>query len=682
MVPRRQILIVLAAALLWRLLIWWQPLHMAANDEVEYLTVARDLLAGRGWRFYEQYHWLRAPLYPLFLAGSLALFGGDPWLAALPNILLSTLNVWLIYRISIALDDDAPAWRHLAAAWTAALLQTFATFATLWMLETLFTACFSAGMLLLLEWRRRGRDLRWAAAAGFCFGLALLTRSAPLYALLPISLWIAWQARSTPTLRVLLQPRTWLPALLVPLIALTLVVPWTLRNCRAYSACILIETGLSYNLWAFSEPREDMATIFRELEQIADPAERADYATARGIARLQEDPAILLRKILPNWQAVWRIKAIQDRFIMADYRSDPPPALFLSALILDDLLLLIIVPAGVAALTAAVLRGRPAAWLLGVWFAYVIAVTLVTHGEGRYRHFFLFALIPYAWRLLPGLRLPQRLQPPQLTALLAAAVVSGTMLAAYHWEYARAGALRSLAQSAADALSPFNPAAAAVAARAADQADPSPDTAIAAGDAALRLADSTAAEQWYRSAVARGYAYPPPHVRLALLLLAQGRTEEARTALQPTYVSDAAIIAEAWLRRSDRPTDVDVGAGLDAGLIRGVYAAEPLGGTTARWSDGTARLRLPPQGGRLSVRVAALRSDIAQLDLTLCTAAGCTVTPLPAGVWRTLSVFVPPAADAASAELELRSPTFAAPDGRTLGVAIDWYTVSIPAVNQ
>src|SRR5215208_2080446 len=69
--------LILLLALGLRLLLWSQPLHQLANDEVEYVTVARDLLAGRGWQFYEHYHWLRAPLYPLFLAGSLWL-GGDP----------------------------------------------------------------------------------------------------------------------------------------------------------------------------------------------------------------------------------------------------------------------------------------------------------------------------------------------------------------------------------------------------------------------------------------------------------------------------------------------------------------------------------------------------------------------------------------------------------------------------
>ncbi|NCC33947.1 MAG: hypothetical protein EOM24_18315, partial [Chloroflexia bacterium] len=89
--------LILLVALIWRLILWAQPLHLPANDEVEYLTVVRDLLGGRGWVFYESWPWLRAPLYPLFLAGSLWLADGDVHLAALPNLGLSVAVVWLIY---------------------------------------------------------------------------------------------------------------------------------------------------------------------------------------------------------------------------------------------------------------------------------------------------------------------------------------------------------------------------------------------------------------------------------------------------------------------------------------------------------------------------------------------------------------------------------------------------------
>src|SRR5215212_11124186 len=135
------ILLILLLALALRLLLWSQPLHQLANDEVEYVAVARDLLAGRGWQFYDHYHWLRAPLYPLFLAGSLWLAGGDPspglqsislglarslHLAALPNIALSVATIYLSYRLTLALFGRRTQAALLAALFSA-VLWTFAT---------------------------------------------------------------------------------------------------------------------------------------------------------------------------------------------------------------------------------------------------------------------------------------------------------------------------------------------------------------------------------------------------------------------------------------------------------------------------------------------------------------------------------------------------------------------------
>lgn len=130
---RLLLFLILALALGLRLLLWIQPLHEPANDEVEYITVARDLLEGRGWSFYDRYHWLRAPLYPLFLAASWGLAGDDGWpraaralhLAALPNIALSVLSVYLAYALAARLVNRQAA---LLAALLTAVLWTNATF--------------------------------------------------------------------------------------------------------------------------------------------------------------------------------------------------------------------------------------------------------------------------------------------------------------------------------------------------------------------------------------------------------------------------------------------------------------------------------------------------------------------------------------------------------------------------
>ncbi|KPV50264.1 hypothetical protein SE17_27980, partial [Kouleothrix aurantiaca] len=448
-VPERDgvLLLALLLALALRLLLWSGPLHQPANDETEYIAVARDLLAGRGWQFYDHYHWLRAPLYPLWLAGSLWLAGDDLHRAALPNILLSTATVWLNYRLALALLGRRAA---RAAALLTAVLWTLVTFASLYMGETLFTFCFTAGLLCLVPGAddqrpttdpstgsgqapstRSGQAQRqlatgdWRmmtgriALAGLFFGLATLTRSALMLFLPVVALWLLVQM-TTDDRRPTTDDRRfswsavsgrWSGALVFLLAAALTIAPWTVRNYIAYGRFIAVETGLSYNLWAFNEPRESGNTIFRALENIPNPAERSDYATAKGLARLREDPAILLRKLWPNWVALWRVKPIEDRFLQENYYGDVPLPLFATALALDDALYFVIALAGIAGMGWYWARAARSGWrgllasqaaLHAGWLLYTAATIMLTHGEGRYRHFLFPVLMPYAAWLLVG----------------------------------------------------------------------------------------------------------------------------------------------------------------------------------------------------------------------------------------------------------------------------------------
>ncbi|MBK9941793.1 MAG: glycosyltransferase family 39 protein [Kouleothrix sp.] len=715
----------LLLALGLRLLLWSAPLHQPANDEIEYIAVARDLLAGRGWQFYEHYHWLRAPLYPLFLAGSLWLAGGDPasaealHRAALPNILLSVANVYLGYHLARAL---AGARAASIAGLIGAALWTLATFASLYMAETLFTFLFTAALLCLV---RRPLRLGTIALGGVLFGLATLTRSVPLLFLPLAALWLLAHEPSGRSQRPpgASASRFWAhgsrfyPALLFVLAATLTIAPWTLRNYAAYGRLIPVETGLSYNLWAFNEPREDAGTIFRTLENIGNPAERADYASAKGLARLREDPAILVRKLWPNWVYTWRVKPIEDRFLQENYYSDVPLALFGAALLFDDALYLVIALAGIAGLVlwdqARTLRqewrterrGQRGAWrfvlgsrlaeprwLMIGWVLYCLATMMLTHGEARYRHFLFPALVPYAaWALArmgrhegTETRRPREAtrvawSPGRLVACAVGALVGGTVLAYYPWGWATQNLARGwYAQRAALAWALGDQAGALRLDAHALDVSATLDGWLRLGDHARASGDTAQALAAYKSARALGPGYTPMVARLGDLLRATGDDAGARAAFGTGYVDLQQLTDWSWRELQPPPRDkLAIGDGLDFGYIGGVYPAERLQGTQARWTNGrgVVRFGVEPgatagtQRGLVRLRLAAPWPGGTGTAAQVCAGGECQPLQLGPG-WQIY--LVPLAIDrSAAAQVEIRSDTFSAPDGRRLGVVVD-----------
>ncbi len=772
---RNPILLILLLALAIRLALWAQPPHEPANDETEYVTVAYDLLEGRGWQFYTHYHWLRAPFYPLFLAGSLWLTNGDLHLAALPNVLLSVATVYLIYALTRELlptQRKPYCYAPLIAALLTALLFTLNTFASLYMGETLFTFLFSFAMLLLVRWHHQAAGkMHWQilVLAGVLYGLATLTRSVSLAFLPVVLVWITFAKYKTPNMgegepKNPLPPSVgrgagdggiserqreptrgwgllgWLPSLLPALLfagcMLLTIAPWTIRNCQAYGHCILVETGLSYNLWAFSEPREDMGEIFRVLENIPNPAVRAEEATQRGLERLREDPAILLRKLYPNWVALWRVKPIQDRFLLPNYYTDPPPLVFLSALLFDDALYVVVLVAGVVGGYRALLQSqtRRTTLLLALWLLYIVATTMLTHGEGRYRHFVFPVLLPYTALLLvsvwdrlvisneiapappapspiPGRGgaaasdpLPPSVgrgargggiserqgrgiakQYPLVTAHIAMVVLCvglvQTVWRFYPWEWAIGGAERSIHRLAGDvALAMGNEDAAETAYLRAYHAQKTADGRIILGNLYRHQGRMDEALAAYESAWDRRRRYMAANASVGDMLRLLGREDEARDAFEGYFVAEQQVTDWSWANLSPPPTAViDVGKGLDFGYVGGVYNAEMQQEATVRWTNGRGMVRVAGGGDEpsslahnpLLVRLRLAAPHPVREQVPVQVCCEGVCQPVVARrTWRLVSLLIPAGKDAAC-DVELHSPTFVGADGREVGVLLD-----------
>src|SRR3954470_3893963 len=95
------LVIVLLLALALRLLLWGRiPRTGLVSDEGEYLSAANWLAQGRSFSWYQNYLWTRAPIYPLFVAAHLRLFGDTLTPIYITQTILSLLNVALVYLLA------------------------------------------------------------------------------------------------------------------------------------------------------------------------------------------------------------------------------------------------------------------------------------------------------------------------------------------------------------------------------------------------------------------------------------------------------------------------------------------------------------------------------------------------------------------------------------------------------
>jgi 4-amino-4-deoxy-L-arabinose transferase-like glycosyltransferase len=287
-----------------RMLLWGRiPRTGLISDEGEYLSAASWLAHGHGFDWYQSYLWTRAPIYPLFLATHLRLFGDSLAPIYITQTLLSLINVVLVYVLARHVTDQRPTpdlsavegtndqrpttneITRLSIPGLAALLMAlyfpFALYAQTLLSETLFITLLLGGFLALARWAddQRPTTIRpdghresalqvWVAVAGVLLGLATLTRSITLLFLPIVVLWIFVRPATTKYATRDAQPTTrdrLVAALVFLVCAGAIVLPWTLYNSRAYGGPVPVDTSGAFNLLlggrtAYDGDRDDAAT--------------------------------------------------------------------------------------------------------------------------------------------------------------------------------------------------------------------------------------------------------------------------------------------------------------------------------------------------------------------------------------------------------------------------------------
>ena len=567
-------------------------------DEREYFSAAHTFAEGRGFAFYNDFIWVRPPLYVLFL-GFLFEVGGDyRYLGVLlVQALVSAVSLVPFGLLAVEVRGRS------AARWTLGLgaaYLPFTLFAGLLVSETLFLFFIAFGLLAL--WKERQALVRdrvrkgylWLVSAGLLLGCATLTRSTALVFVFVAALWLLFSL-----------PRTWTllrklaaPALLV-LVGLTTLLPWTVRNYAAYHRFIPVDTTGAYNLWLASLGVRDEARMQGELRRIEDQGERQDYAFARAWETISTDPARFVGKGLKEALDLWKPLLSAEENAVQGYPSGRVPAWHLALLLVfDNLLYVAILLLAVCGLALSK-PPTPLKWLTGSWVVLWVVTSFVFFAVTRFRMPVVAALLPWAG---VGITILPRLRDWRVTTLFmrissaAAAIaivlvvclnvpLSDTLAGMDAWQRQapyREGERRLGEDRLAEAIESYRRADINVA-----------DTRYGLAAALLQQGSPGEAMAVLKPAEPEG-RYEPPILRGQAARM-QGNLDSARSFFNARVVQVAGDEALRWAWDHLRPDDVqslEVGSGLDVGYVRGFHGPErDTAGRSFRWSTDRAEVR-------------------------------------------------------------------------------------------
>lgn len=245
--------------------------------------------------------WCHYPVgYSAFLGLVYRLFGDGPSVAPIANAITGALLVVVVHRL--ARHATTPA-RARVAALLAALSPGLIVYSALLMTEPLAALGLVAAPWLLARELSQGaahdgprpgskrRPLRGAVLAGVALGLTTLVRPQTLLCAPALALLAAARPgrEARPAWR-----RGAAAAAVATAVALAVVAPWTLRNCRVMDGCALVSTNGGWNLAIGAFPR---ATGRFETLRAGDgcPVARGQVAQdrcwmAEGLGWIRKDP--------------------------------------------------------------------------------------------------------------------------------------------------------------------------------------------------------------------------------------------------------------------------------------------------------------------------------------------------------------------------------------------------------
>lgn len=278
-------------------------------DQVEYLEIARNILAGRGMGFYDpvleqQVYAYRMPGYPLFIA----VCGADIRVVRVVQAILDAslaLGAFLLLQkcCKSTQANVHKSWQAIAASCLVSLNPYLIFFSSTILSETLFTVLLVWGMVLILQ----DRTWRFAAGVGLLIG-SVYVRPGAIGLPVLLVLWAQF-LRNPSDPRLFRKIITGLAMIMLMVVSL---FPWALRNRfhPGVGAWVFTTTNTGITLYDGLNPLADGSSNqagFRNRPELKSMTEvqRSDYLKSLAIQYAKKNPVrtmqLAWRKILRTW---------------------------------------------------------------------------------------------------------------------------------------------------------------------------------------------------------------------------------------------------------------------------------------------------------------------------------------------------------------------------------------------
>jgi 4-amino-4-deoxy-L-arabinose transferase-like glycosyltransferase len=435
------LLIVFAAGLRFGTFAMFPPERLIA-DEIYYAEVARGLALGEGHHYRDAFDvdaraW-RPPGHPFLLSQWLSAeraAGVDDRVASVQpllwfQLLLGSLLVVGVWALGWVCFGERVA---LGAGLAAAVYPNLIFFShSLWS-ETLTALLLVAALVGAVRWRATP-TARVAVSTGLVLGLAALTREVALGVAVAIGVWWILEAQPAGRLRAARH------GLLVCVVAMLVVAPWTLRNARVLGAFVPVSTigwfaageGNTFEASNWLADRGPMHLVYKA-RYFQTPGElaRADVAKRWTFQRVaEEQPDWALRKLVREGALLLSPDTYLRYKIDAGAYGEVDAGLRLALVVVAGgawLVLAFFSALGVAVAPA------PQRHLALLVLAVPGAVHLLTNATSRFRAPWLPLLLvfaAYAWQERGGLR--QQLSRRGGHAVLAVVAFVGLVALPYY----------------------------------------------------------------------------------------------------------------------------------------------------------------------------------------------------------------------------------------------------------